>query len=116
MMSSYFELRPLSAPYQQYQYSVSWPGLGGVHKNRGLLIQWAFETGAYNIAFGGTNGKVLTVNASVFCTHNTDDIIDNVMQDLPDLTTVAFEKRDDAEKFIESAEKYIMWNQLKRKS
>ena len=115
MKTSYFEIKPLAAPYRQFEYSVSWPNLGSVNKHRGLLVQWAFETGAFQVAFGGANGQVLYVDASVYYNHNIEDITDLVMRDLPQLTAVAFEKRDYAEKFIESAEKHIMWNQLKRK-
>jgi hypothetical protein len=115
MKSSYFEIKPLAAPYRQFEYSVSWPNLGSVNKHRGLMVQWAFDTGAFQVAFGGARGQVLYVDASVYYTQKIEDIVDLVMEDLPDLTAVAFEERGDAEKFIESAEKHIMWNQLKKK-
>ena len=115
MVSDLFKLRSLSAPYRCFEYSVSWEDRGGVTEHRWKLVEWAFKSGSFRVAFSNIQGKVMDVDVSQFYDWDSRRVVDLVLHDLPDIVAVAFEKRDHALKFIDSAEKHIMWNKLKRK-
>lgn len=114
MVSDFFKLRALAAPYRCYEYSVSWEDRGGVTEHRWLLVEWAFQSGSFRVAFSNTRGQVLDVDASQFYDWDSHRVVDLVLGDLPDVIAVAFEKLEHALKFIDSAEKHIMWNKLKK--
>lgn len=114
MVSDLFKLRALSAPYRCFEYSVSWEDHGEVTENRWRLVEWAFRSGSFRVAFSNTQGTVLNVNVDQFYDWDSRRVVDLVLRDLPGIVAVAFEKREHALKFIDSAEKYIMWNKLKK--
>ena len=115
MISDLFKLRALSAPYRCFEYSVSWEDRGGVTEHRWRLVEWAFKSASFRVAFSNTQGKVLDVDVSQFYDWDSHRVVDLVLRDLPNIVAVAFEKQEHALKFIDSAEKHIMWSKLKKK-
>ena len=115
MVSDIFELGSLAAPYGGLEYSVSWPRrIIGVGEMRWRLVEWAIRSGSFRVAFSDRAGRVLDVDTMLFYNWPGQDLVEQVLKDMPVIEAVAFESREHALKFIDSAEKYIMWTKLKQ--
>ena len=113
MLSEIFKITNMAAPWGQFNYSVTWPGHGSVSSNRWRLVEWAFKTGANCVAFAYQE-RTWTIDAGLYYQHGAARIAE-MFDHMPMVDAVAFETRTQAEKFVDSAERHIMWTRLSRK-
>ena len=110
MVSDLFKLSDLP----DGRWSVSWHERGPVTKkaSKKLIADTAFQSGSFQVSLAASNEKILTIDCIAFC---DEGFKTSVMIDLlPDVVGVRFDKLSHAEKFIDLMEKHIMWRVLAR--
>lgn len=114
MNSNIFDIKHMSAPWEGLHYSVSWPEHGVVRRQRYVMAEQAFKTGAYQVGF--SNGReCLRVNAEVVLGHSWQpEFIDHMFGSVSELRSVAFTELRYAENFVYRMEQIIAWKMLGR--
>jgi hypothetical protein len=115
-----FNIKALSAPWQDLNYSVSWDGRGVVAKQQQLTKIWtaAFDSckKGFRVGFSFDSGEAIRIDTSVAYSdqYSGIDYLVYLVSKYGGITSVGFEHREEAEQFVDTMEKHIAWNLLKR--
>ena len=112
-MSSIFTVTDIPRMQGQFTWSVAWPERGVADNPNTLVKIWdaAFDTGAYSVCFCLKDQSRLRVDSAVYEQTNGIDFFISRCQGIQ---AVAFEYEQDARSFVDTMEKHIMWNLLKK--
>ena len=115
---SIFVIKPMAAPWQGLNYSVTWDGHGVVQRTNGLNSIWecAFKAckKGYRVGFAFLKEAVVVDASLAYSFGNSNEFIGFLVGTHGGLTSVAFEYRQEAEQFVEELEKVIAWKLLNR--
>ena len=103
-------------PHNGCSWSVSWPEYGRVSRlhNQAKLIEAAFNS-SYRFGIALDNGNVLWLDSVVYYSSrlSVEELIDHMSLGSA-IVGFAFESRDNAEQFVDLAEKQIIMSLLSK--
>ena len=110
-MTDIFQITEKTGTYNNW--IVSWPGRGKIHRSSNFKTLWdiAIKTDSWRLCFNTENHSI-SVDPTIM-----PSVVEYVFKDiekLGGLVSISFEERDQAERFVEEAEKVIMWKLLSR--
>jgi hypothetical protein len=117
-MNNILHIKAMSAPWQGLNYSVSWDGRGVVAQPNGIKSIWdcAFKacTKGFRVGFSFGEQAVAIDAMTMQAGMRSTEYLHHLVQRHGGISSVAFEYREEAERFVDELDKIIMWKLLKR--